>query len=53
MQYLKQTAASLIEKYDGDIPDNIEDLCSLSGVGPKVAYLTMACAWSNVVGIGE
>lgn len=24
----------------------------IAGVGPKMAYLTMQCAWNKVVGIG-
>ena len=41
-----------MEKYEGDIPSNVEDLCNLAGVGPKVAYLTMNIAWGIQEGIG-
>ncbi|XP_065290673.2 endonuclease III-like protein 1 isoform X3 [Dermacentor albipictus] len=51
-KHLKQTAKVLLEKYDGDIPDSVESLCSLPGVGPKMAYLAMSCGWGHTVGIG-
>lgn len=35
-KHLKQTAAMLIDKFDGDIPSELEDLISLPGVGPKM-----------------
>ena len=40
------------EKYDSDIPSTIKDLCSLPGVGKKMAYLAMTCAWNKCEGIG-
>ncbi|CAF1127130.1 unnamed protein product [Brachionus calyciflorus] len=51
-QYIKRTSQILKDKYDCDIPDTIEDLCKLPGVGPKMAYLAMSCAWGRTVGIG-
>jgi endonuclease-3 len=42
----------LRDKWDGDIPDTIEGLVSLPGVGPKMAYLTMSAAWGRDEGIG-
>ena len=41
------------EKYDDDIPPNVEELCSLPGVGKKMAYLCMDVAWGKVEGIGK
>jgi endonuclease-3 len=49
---LKQTAQLLLDKYHGDIPDTIDGLVSLPGVGPKMAYLTMTVAWKQCLGIG-
>jgi len=40
------------DQYDSDIPNTVEDLCKLKGVGPKMAYLCMSSAWGKVVGIG-
>jgi len=51
-QYLKQTAEILSQRYDGDIPANVTEMCKLPGVGPKMAYLCMQTAWGRSVGIG-
>ncbi|KHJ77112.1 base excision DNA repair protein, HhH-GPD family [Oesophagostomum dentatum] len=49
--YIQKTAAILKEKYDGDVPDSIEGLCSLPGVGPKMAHLVMQIAYNKIDGI--
>ncbi|KAH7385967.1 DNA repair protein-like protein Ntg1 [Pyrenochaeta sp. MPI-SDFR-AT-0127] len=51
-KYIKQTAEILRDKWNSDIPDTIEGLTSLPGVGPKMAYLTMSAAWGRDEGIG-
>lgn len=51
-KYIKQTAEILRDKFNGDIPDTIEGLVSLPGVGPKMAYLCMSAAWGRDEGIG-
>ncbi|KAI4737865.1 DNA glycosylase [Aureobasidium sp. EXF-12298] len=51
-KYIKATAEILRDRFDGDIPDTIEGLVSLPGVGPKMAYLTMSAAWGRDEGIG-
>jgi len=51
-KYIKQTCEILKEKYEYDIPDTVEELCQLPGVGPKMAYLTMNIAWERPTGIG-
>jgi endonuclease-3 len=51
-KYIKQTAEILRDKFDSEIPDTIEGLVSLPGVGPKMAYLTMSAAWGKDEGIG-
>lgn len=51
-KYIKQVAPVLRDKFNGDIPDTIEGLVSLNGVGPKMAYLTMSAAWGRDEGIG-
>ncbi len=38
VQAIKNTSKILKEKYDSDIPDNVNDLMKLPGVGPKMAY---------------
>jgi len=50
--YLKKTAEILKNNYDNDIPDTVEKLCQLPGVGPKMAHLCMNIAWKQQSGIG-
>lgn len=50
--YLKKVAQILKNKYNGDIPRSIKDLCDLPGVGPKMAHLCMLEAWDELSGIG-
>lgn len=49
---IKAAAVILSTRYNNDIPDTIEGLVSLPGVGPKMAYLAMSAAWHQDVGIG-
>jgi endonuclease III len=51
-KYIKQTAVILRDEHNSDIPDTIEGLVSLPGVGPKMAYLCMSAAWGRDEGIG-
>ena len=51
-RYIKAAALILRGQFGGDIPDTIEGLMSLPGVGPKMAYLCMSAAWGRTEGIG-
>lgn len=51
-RYIKATALILREKYNNDIPDTIDGLISLPGVGPKMGYLCLSAAWGRTEGIG-
>ena len=51
-RYIKATALILRDNFAGDIPDTIEGLISLPGVGPKMAYLCLSAAWGRTEGIG-
>uniref|UniRef100_H3D989 Endonuclease III-like protein 1 n=1 Tax=Tetraodon nigroviridis TaxID=99883 RepID=H3D989_TETNG len=51
-RYLKLTSAMLQTEFGGDIPDSVEGLVRLPGVGPKMAHLAMDIAWGQVSGIG-
>lgn len=51
-KYIKQMAEILRDKWEGDIPDTIEGLTSLPGVGPKMGYLCLSAAWDKTEGIG-
>jgi len=50
--FMKQVAEICRRDYNGDIPDTPEKLIALPGVGPKMAYLTLQCAWNKNLGIG-
>ncbi|RCN50134.1 putative endonuclease III [Ancylostoma caninum] len=50
-EYIQKAAAILKEKYNGDVPDSLEGLCSLPGVGPKMAHLVLQIAYDKVDGI--
>lgn len=52
VKYLKNTSEILLKNYNGDIPSNIQELCNLPGVGPKMAHICMQVAWNEVTGIG-
>ncbi|KAI9742161.1 MAG: DNA N-glycosylase and apurinic/apyrimidinic (AP) lyase [Claussenomyces sp. TS43310] len=51
-RYIKATAEVLRDVWGGDIPDSVEGLTSLPGVGPKMAYLCLSTAWGRDEGIG-
>ena len=51
-KYIKQAAVILRDEWAGDIPDTIEGLVSLPGVGPKMAHLCLSSAWGRTEGIG-
>uniref|UniRef100_A0A8C5C7A5 Endonuclease III-like protein 1 n=1 Tax=Gadus morhua TaxID=8049 RepID=A0A8C5C7A5_GADMO len=50
--YLRRTCLVLQQQFCGDIPDSVEGLVGLPGVGPKMAHLAMSIAWGRVSGIG-
>ena len=51
-KYIKAAAEILRDDWGGDIPDTIEGLVSLPGVGPKMAHLCLSAAWGRTEGIG-
>lgn len=44
-EYIQDAAKLCLEQHDGDVPNTIEGLCAIRGVGPKMAYLALQCAW--------
>jgi len=50
--YLKKAALKLRDDFDSDLPKTVDELCSLPGVGPKMAFLTLQIAWNLNHGIG-
>ena len=51
-RHIKAAAEILRDQFNGDIPDTIEGLMSLPGVGPKMGYLCLSAAWGKTEGIG-
>ncbi|OCH86194.1 DNA glycosylase [Obba rivulosa] len=51
-QYIKQAAQRLRDDFESDVPKSVDELCSLPGVGPKMAFLALQVAWNLNVGIG-
>ena len=51
-KYIKAAARVIKDEFNGDIPDTVEGLIRLPGVGPKMAYLCMSAAWGIDLGIG-
>ncbi|XP_034044319.1 endonuclease III-like protein 1 [Thalassophryne amazonica] len=52
VKYLKLTSTLLQQEFGGDIPNSVEGLVRLPGVGPKMAHLAMDIAWHQASGIG-
>ena len=50
-EYIKKVAVILNEKYQNDIPNTLESLLELPGVGPKMSHLAMKIAWNQTTGI--
>jgi len=50
--YVKSAARILKSDFGGDVPKDVDDICSLPGVGPKMAYLCLQSAWQMNEGIG-
>lgn len=50
-KYLQETARILIDKYDGQVPDNLTELTQLPGVARKIASLYLAEIHNTAEGI--
>ena len=46
-EHLVQMARRLVEAYDGQVPDTIDELQTLSGVGRKTANVVCAVIWNQ------
>jgi endonuclease-3 len=51
-QYMHQVASILRQEHQGDVPDDLQTLLSLPGIGPKMAYLFLQAAYNRNDGIG-
>ncbi|EKM83215.1 hypothetical protein AGABI1DRAFT_69456 [Agaricus bisporus var. burnettii JB137-S8] len=50
--YIKRATQMLHDDFDSDVPKTVDELCSLPGVGPKMAFLALQVAWDLNHGIG-
>nr|QDO16540.1 endonuclease III-like protein 1 [Crypthecodinium cohnii]USW07808.1 endonuclease III-like protein 1 [Crypthecodinium cohnii] len=50
-RYLKDAAKLCLEKHHGRVPDTLEGLLELPGVGPKMAHLVMHAAFDKQAGL--
>ncbi|CAO1620649.1 unnamed protein product [Parajaminaea phylloscopi] len=50
--YIKSAASIIASEFEGDVPKDVDELCSLPGVGPKMAFLCLQSAWKINLGIG-
>lgn len=44
---LKNAARDLLDRFDGRVPDDVETLCTLKGVGRKTANLVVTLGWNK------
>lgn len=49
--FLKKTAEMLHEKWEGNVPDSLEDLVALPGIGTKMAKIVLSVGFGKVEGI--
>ena len=45
LRYIRQAAQKFKDEFGGDVPKTVDELCSLPGVGPKMAFLALQVAW--------
>jgi len=51
-KYIKEATEILATKYGGDIPSTAEELMTLPGIGPKMAFIIENVALNTTTGIG-
>jgi len=49
---IKKASQIILDEYNAEIPDTLETLMKLPGVGPKMAHICMNSAFNIVTGIG-
>ena len=50
-RYLKKTAQIIVDEFNGNVPDTVENLMKLSGVGRKTAVAVLANGFQKYIGI--
>jgi A/G-specific adenine glycosylase len=48
---LHRSAATVVERHGGELPDDLEALLALPGIGPYTARALLAFAWEREVGV--
>ena len=51
VKYIKATTRILVDEYGGAVPDTLEALTALPGVGPKMALICLNVCFDKIVGI--
>lgn len=49
--YIKEATRILSEQYDSDVPNDLDLVCALPGVGQKMAKIALRIGWGNICGI--
>lgn len=50
-RYIKETTRILRDRYNGRVPDTLDELLALPGIGPKMALLALQIIHAKVEGI--
>lgn len=50
--YIRKACEMLAQNFNGDVPQTIEEVVSLPGVGPKMGHLLLQNGWDINLGIG-
>ena len=51
VKYIKESTRRLVDEHGGRVPDTMDALLSLPGVGPKMAIILLRVAFDKVAGI--
>jgi len=51
LRFIKETTRILVDEHAGRVPDSMDELMSLPGVGPKMALILLNVVYGKVVGI--
>jgi endonuclease III len=50
-QFIKEASKICLERFGGDIPDSLDELLALRGVGPKIAHLVRHYCTLHIINI--
>jgi endonuclease-3 len=49
--YIMEATKTIVEEFDSKVPDNLQDLMKLKGIGPKMAHLFMELEYGVISGL--